>query len=192
MKYFRVSLRSDGEMLWHPGGIYKTSCPLDVTYFPFDTQVNMLFLKRFKLTLGLRQLKRQHCVLEYDIKALQLTFETRKHSSGILPAFVVLGLYSIPCIPYLPDSLPSRYPNPTPRYSTPLYTPPPGYPLYTLHPRKDMGPEIPYPLEGRWDQRYPKNITFQQLLLRAVINSCKLWLCDKCLWLTSRFAPFKC
>ena len=48
MKYFRVSLRSDGEILWHPGGIYKTSCPLAVTYFPFDTQVNTLFLNRFK------------------------------------------------------------------------------------------------------------------------------------------------
>ncbi len=38
-RYFRVSVKSSGQAMWHPGGIYKISCPLDVTYFPFDSQV---------------------------------------------------------------------------------------------------------------------------------------------------------
>ena len=40
MKYFRISLFSTGEIQWHPGGIFRTTCALDVTYFPFDTQVS--------------------------------------------------------------------------------------------------------------------------------------------------------
>ena len=40
MKYFRISLFSSGEIQWHPGGIYRTTCVLDVTYFPFDSQVH--------------------------------------------------------------------------------------------------------------------------------------------------------
>ena len=41
MKYFRISVQSNGLVQWHPGGIYKTTCPLKVTYFPFDSQVRM-------------------------------------------------------------------------------------------------------------------------------------------------------
>ena len=40
MKYFRVSVQSNGQMQWHPAGIYRTTCPLSVTYFPYDSQVH--------------------------------------------------------------------------------------------------------------------------------------------------------
>ena len=39
MKYFRVSVQSNGQMNWHPAGIYRTTCAISVTYFPYDTQV---------------------------------------------------------------------------------------------------------------------------------------------------------
>ena len=48
MKYFRISLQSNGDILWHPGGIYRTSCPLTVTYFPFDTQVKTFFSQQIR------------------------------------------------------------------------------------------------------------------------------------------------
>jgi len=34
----RVMLRYDGELHWEPGGIFKTTCDIDIAYFPFDTQ----------------------------------------------------------------------------------------------------------------------------------------------------------
>ena len=33
-----------GEVVWLPGGVYKTSCDIDITHYPFDTQVcNIVF-----------------------------------------------------------------------------------------------------------------------------------------------------
>lgn len=49
MKYFRVVIFSHGLAKWHPGGIYRTSCPLDVTYFPFDSQVSQSHVLHFVL-----------------------------------------------------------------------------------------------------------------------------------------------
>ena len=46
MKYFRISLFSSGQIQWHPGGIFRTTCALDVTYFPFDAQVKMILSHR--------------------------------------------------------------------------------------------------------------------------------------------------
>jgi len=34
----RVMLRHDGRLHWEPGGIFKTTCDIDIAYFPFDTQ----------------------------------------------------------------------------------------------------------------------------------------------------------
>lgn len=34
----RVLLRHDGMLHWEPGGIFKTTCDIDITYFPFDRQ----------------------------------------------------------------------------------------------------------------------------------------------------------
>jgi len=34
----RVMLRHDGQLHWEPGGIFKTTCDIDIAYFPFDTQ----------------------------------------------------------------------------------------------------------------------------------------------------------
>ena len=41
MKYFRVSVQSNGQMRWLPSGIYRTTCSLTVTYFPYDSQVKL-------------------------------------------------------------------------------------------------------------------------------------------------------
>ena len=34
----RVLLRHDGSLHWEPGGIFRTTCDIDITYFPFDSQ----------------------------------------------------------------------------------------------------------------------------------------------------------
>lgn len=35
----RVLLKSDGSIHWEPGGIFRTTCDIDITFFPFDAQV---------------------------------------------------------------------------------------------------------------------------------------------------------
>ena len=34
----RVLLNHDGRLHWEPGGIFKTTCDIDIAYFPLDTQ----------------------------------------------------------------------------------------------------------------------------------------------------------
>ena len=34
----RVLLASDGLLHWEPGGIFRTTCDIDIAYFPFDEQ----------------------------------------------------------------------------------------------------------------------------------------------------------
>jgi hypothetical protein len=35
----RVLIRSDGLVHWEPGGVFVTTCDIDIIYFPFDSQV---------------------------------------------------------------------------------------------------------------------------------------------------------
>ncbi|XP_067676283.1 neuronal acetylcholine receptor subunit beta-3-like [Haliotis asinina] len=39
-----VYVRHDGHVSWSPGDVYKTRCKLDVTYFPFDSQICMIIV----------------------------------------------------------------------------------------------------------------------------------------------------
>ena len=36
---FRAIIASDGQVRWEPGGVFKTMCQIDITYYPFDEQV---------------------------------------------------------------------------------------------------------------------------------------------------------
>lgn len=38
LRDFRVTIESDGTVTWNYGGNFVTSCTLDMTYYPFDTQ----------------------------------------------------------------------------------------------------------------------------------------------------------
>ena len=50
----RVVVYDDGTVLWIPQAIFKSTCPVEITYFPFDSQV------RYSLTHteGTREVKR--------------------------------------------------------------------------------------------------------------------------------------
>lgn len=39
-----VRFESDGHASFTPGSVFRTTCSVDVTYYPFDTQVSMLLL----------------------------------------------------------------------------------------------------------------------------------------------------
>ena len=34
----RVQISSTGKAHWEPGGVFATTCDIDILYFPFDTQ----------------------------------------------------------------------------------------------------------------------------------------------------------
>ncbi|CAL8090034.1 unnamed protein product [Calicophoron daubneyi] len=38
----RVVISSDGSTLWQPQALFKSTCEVEITYFPFDTQICML------------------------------------------------------------------------------------------------------------------------------------------------------
>ena len=41
---FRAIIRHDGYVRWEPGGVFKTMCQIDITYYPFDEQIcEMIF-----------------------------------------------------------------------------------------------------------------------------------------------------
>jgi Neurotransmitter-gated ion-channel ligand binding domain len=35
----RVLIRHDGRVHWEPGGVFTTTCDIDVRFFPFDDQL---------------------------------------------------------------------------------------------------------------------------------------------------------
>ena len=37
---FRAMVTSGGHVRWEPGGVFKTMCQIDITYYPFDEQVS--------------------------------------------------------------------------------------------------------------------------------------------------------
>ena len=39
-----VTLYSSGWVVWVPPMVTKTECPMDVTYFPYDTQTCMIYM----------------------------------------------------------------------------------------------------------------------------------------------------
>ncbi|XP_064631419.1 acetylcholine receptor subunit beta-type acr-3-like isoform X2 [Lineus longissimus] len=53
---YGVILNSKGKMVWTPGGTYKTSCSITVTYFPFDRQHCKMTFESFTHTANQVQL----------------------------------------------------------------------------------------------------------------------------------------
>lgn len=44
--YSNVVIENSGQMLWVPPAIYKSSCTIDVEYFPFDGKIGTVFIVR--------------------------------------------------------------------------------------------------------------------------------------------------
>ena len=43
---FRVSIASNGEIIWFTAGTVTTSCNMDIRYFPFDIQTCYIHIER--------------------------------------------------------------------------------------------------------------------------------------------------
>ena len=43
-KEFQAVLSRDGRVRWEPGGVFRTMCPIDIRFYPFDEQTcNLIF-----------------------------------------------------------------------------------------------------------------------------------------------------
>ena len=36
---YRAVISATGKVLWEPAGVFETSCIIDITFYPYDTQV---------------------------------------------------------------------------------------------------------------------------------------------------------
>jgi len=36
---YRAVISASGKVLWEPAGVFETSCKIDITFYPYDTQV---------------------------------------------------------------------------------------------------------------------------------------------------------
>ena len=52
----KVVVTNDGNCLWVPPGMFKSTCAIDITWFPFDDQQCMLKFGSWTLTGGLLNL----------------------------------------------------------------------------------------------------------------------------------------
>ncbi len=64
---FRAVISHKGRVHWEPGGVFKTMCEIDITYYPFDEQ-------KCELTFG---------AWSYHTSKMNLT-----NSSGTIPGTV--------------------------------------------------------------------------------------------------------
>ena len=84
---FEIKVESDGQLWWHPTGVLRTFCKLELSYFPFDRQRCSLivesptFDRRF-LTLRLRHERTPvdlRMYVESETWRLAKTFGTSQH-----------------------------------------------------------------------------------------------------------------
>ncbi|VDM63562.1 unnamed protein product [Angiostrongylus costaricensis] len=79
--YSNVVVEHTGEMLWVPPAVYKSSCIIDVEYFPFDEQVCSLTFgswtfKKDEVQISYLMGKRQVSKICPKAKYMKLVFET--------------------------------------------------------------------------------------------------------------------
>ena len=105
-KRFELKVESSGRVWWHPTGIIKTYCKLQLKYFPFDKYVFFLpfqkfvFIKPFNYSPG----NRQNCRIQLesptlDVRLMNLTLrpnhavDTIMYISG--ETWNLLGLHGV-------------------------------------------------------------------------------------------------
>ena len=97
---FRAVIHDNGNVYWTPGFRWRTTCRVDLTYFPFDTQICYIELSNWiytsqlvNLTLGTEQ---TFMAYYHDNSAFEVEFEgfTRIHEYNDIerPSFRIVGL----------------------------------------------------------------------------------------------------
>ena len=72
---FQAVLKRDGSIHWEPGGVFKTICTIDITYYPFDTQTCDLqygawsyYTSKMNLTTNITEV----CVCVFNIASMYI------------------------------------------------------------------------------------------------------------------------
>jgi len=50
---YRAIVSSSGMIRWEPAGVFETSCIIDITFYPYDTQVLLIILERLSSLFGI-------------------------------------------------------------------------------------------------------------------------------------------
>lgn len=77
---FRAVINSSGTVHWEPGGVFKTMCVIDITYYPFDDQT-------CRLTFGAWSYHTAKMNLTNDFTSVNLDSYSVSHISG----YIVIG-----------------------------------------------------------------------------------------------------
>ncbi|ESP00023.1 hypothetical protein LOTGIDRAFT_53687, partial [Lottia gigantea] len=63
---FRVAVYFNGKVVWEPGGIFSTSCPIDITYYPFDSQSCEISIGNWQYTDDQVKLSNRSKVISFE------------------------------------------------------------------------------------------------------------------------------
>ena len=58
---FRAMINFDGRVSWTFGGHFKTTCPLNIKYYPFDEQTCAIIIENWKYPKEMVNLKIKKC-----------------------------------------------------------------------------------------------------------------------------------
>ena len=87
-----VLVASDGKMHWEPGGIFTTTCDIDITFFPFD-------LQRCEIVVGAWAYYSQKMNLINASSEIKLHDYTENGEWEILETVVTWNDTGLPCCP---------------------------------------------------------------------------------------------
>jgi len=83
----KATIHSDGLVMWKPPAIYKSLCPIDVEFFPFDEQ--LCTLKIGSWTYDGYSVDIKHIALSHNVNDLEIIEKGQPFTSLILSGTVV-------------------------------------------------------------------------------------------------------
>ena len=93
----QVLLHSDGRLHWEPGGIFKTTCDIDIAFFPFDTQHCPLLIGAYSyyrwqhISTHRYSLCSSEC--PHSVLQLQAHHVTKTRERSMMTSAVIAGCY---------------------------------------------------------------------------------------------------
>ena len=93
---FRAVINSSGTVHWEPGGVFKTMCVIDITYYPFDDQTCRLTFGAWSYHTAKMNLTNMFDAINLDSYSVShFTLNTSRHQMSILTVFKLLKHFKV-------------------------------------------------------------------------------------------------